>query len=139
MPEPDSPDDADRLAFGDDNIDILHRLHDAAARGELDGEVAYRQQRQLLWRARCGQVQSSMGVQFIQVRRCGSTISRSPSPIRLKQNTAQHQRQAGKQRDPPFAGNDEACALRHHDPPFGRWRSYPEADEGQAGGALRMA
>ena len=32
-------DDGDRLALGDADVDRLHRLHRAAARGELDGEV----------------------------------------------------------------------------------------------------
>src|ERR1700716_1764599 len=41
-----------------------------------------------------------------------------------------HQRQAGKQRDPPFAGDHEAGAFRDHDAPFGGRRPYPEPDEG---------
>src|SRR5882762_6106142 len=45
-----------------------------------------------------------------------------------------HQRQARKQRDPPFARHHEAGAFRDHDAPFGGWRPHPETDERQAGG-----
>src|ERR1700761_6124658 len=43
-----------------------------------------------------------------------------------------HQREAGKQRDPPFARHHEARAFRDHDAPFGGRRPHAEADEGQA-------
>ena len=45
-----------------------------------------------------------------QVRRCGSTMSRRPSPSRLKQNTASISAAPGKKRDPPLARDDEGCA-----------------------------
>src|SRR5215468_2246898 len=43
-----------------------------------------------------------------------------------------HQREAGKERDPPFARHHEACALGDHDAPFGRRRPHAKADEGEA-------
>ena len=39
-------DNGQRLAFGDGEIDMLDRAHGAAPRGELDGEVMHREQRQ---------------------------------------------------------------------------------------------
>ena len=36
LPEPNFADDAERLAFGDGDVDVLHRLHDAAPGGEFD-------------------------------------------------------------------------------------------------------
>ena len=45
MPEPDSPTMPTRLALGDGDVDVLHRAHDAAAGGELDGEVVDVEQR----------------------------------------------------------------------------------------------
>src|SRR5262249_38702784 len=69
-------DDADRLTLGDAHIDVLHRAHDAAPRREFDGEICNIEKR------------NRFGHQRTQVRRCGSTMSRSPSPSRLKQNTA---------------------------------------------------
>src|SRR4029077_1702379 len=68
-------DNTDGLALGDGEIDLLHRRDDAAAGLELDGEVADVEQR-------------DRGHRRPQVRRCGSTMSRNPSPSRLKQNTA---------------------------------------------------
>src|SRR5258707_931718 len=41
-----------------------------------------------------------------------------------------HQREAGKQRDPPFAGHHKAGTFRHHDAPFGGRRPHAESDEG---------
>src|SRR5262249_17909649 len=68
-------DDADRLALADAHVDVLHRAHDPAPRRELDGEVGDIEQRNGLGHG-------------IHVRRCGSTMSRRPSPSRLKQKTA---------------------------------------------------
>ena len=68
-------DDADGLALGDRDVDVLDRADNAAAGLELDGEVADVEQR-------------DRGHGVPQVRRCGSTMSRKPSPSRLKQNTA---------------------------------------------------
>src|SRR5713226_10482285 len=45
-----------------------------------------------------------------------------------------HQRGAGKECDPPFAGDHEGCAFRHHDSPFRRGRTHAEADEGEPRG-----
>src|SRR5437879_7047295 len=45
-----------------------------------------------------------------------------------------HQRQAGEQRDPPFARHHEAGAFGDHDAPFRGRRPDAETDEGQAGG-----
>src|ERR1700675_3779921 len=40
-----------------------------------------------------------------------------------------HQRQAGKERIPPFPRHHEGRALRDHDAPFRRWWPYAEPDE----------
>src|SRR6266508_6630363 len=40
-----------------------------------------------------------------------------------------HQRGAGKERDPPFARDHEASAFGHHDPPLGGRRPHAEPDE----------
>src|SRR5262249_22591186 len=40
-----------------------------------------------------------------------------------------HQRGAGKERNPPFARNHEGCALRDHDAPLGGRRAGPRGDE----------
>ena len=46
MPEPEFADDAQRLALGDGDVDMLHGADDAAPRGELDGQVADIEQRE---------------------------------------------------------------------------------------------
>ena len=115
-----------RLALGDGDVDVLHRAHDAAAGRELDGEVVDVEQRIVS--------RSTSLVGSSQVRRCGSTMSRRPSPSRLKQNTAIISASAGKERDPPFAGDHEGRALGDHDAPFRRRRAHAKADERQAGG-----
>src|SRR6202000_2100239 len=56
----------------DRNIDVLHGLHDSAPGMEFDREVFDVEQRK----------------RRHHVLRCGSTMSRNPSPRRLKQNTA---------------------------------------------------
>ena len=66
-------------------------------------------------------------------RRLGSMMSRSPSPSRLKQNTASISASAGEERHPPLAGDDEGRAFGDHDPPLRRRRPHAEADERQAG------
>src|SRR5262249_46839038 len=66
-------DDAYGLALGDREIDLLDGTHDATARDELNRQVLDVQQRER---------------SHAQVLRCGSTMSRRPSPSRLKQNTA---------------------------------------------------
>src|SRR6202789_4100089 len=40
----------------------------------------------------------------------------------IKAEHRDHQRPAGKESDPPLAGNDVGRALRHHDPPLRRRR-----------------
>src|SRR5262249_28234046 len=69
-------DDADCLAFRDAQLDMLHRAHDAAPGREFDGEIANVEQRH------------GFRHRPPHVRRCGSTMSRRPSPSKLKQNTA---------------------------------------------------
>ena len=91
-------DDADGLALGDGDVDVLDRAHDAAPRREFDGEIADVEQRA----ARV----------MVHVRRCGSTMSRRPSPRRLKQNTATISAAPGKNGDPPFARDHEGGAFR---------------------------
>ena len=61
-------------------------------------------------------------------------MSRSPSPSRLKQNTATISARPGEERDPPFAGHHEGRALRHHDAPLRGRRPHAKADERQARG-----
>src|SRR3954454_25329254 len=41
-----------------------------------------------------------------------------------------HQRKAGKQRDPPLTGDHEGGDFRGHDAPFRGRRPHPEPDEG---------
>src|SRR5260221_10674330 len=45
-----------------------------------------------------------------------------------------HQREAGKQCDPPFTGDHEGRAFGDHDAPFRGRRPDAETDEGQTGG-----
>src|SRR5713101_4770728 len=88
-------DDAERLAFGDSDVDVLHRLDDAAPGGEFHGEIVDVEQR---LRGH-GSALICLSMIFsenrfplfrimLYVLRCGSTMSRKPSPSRLKQNTA---------------------------------------------------
>src|SRR5262245_19343487 len=42
-----------------------------------------------------------------------------------------HQRRAGKERDPPFARHHEGGAFRDHDPPFRGRRPHAQPDERQ--------
>jgi hypothetical protein len=69
-------DDTERLALCERDIDLLDRANDAAAGRKLDGNV-------LDFEKRC-----VAHVPAPYVLRCGSTMSRRPSPKRLKQNTA---------------------------------------------------
>src|SRR5436305_1644296 len=77
-----------------------------------------------------------------EISRRGSApaIARSGAPPRIDdiaQSVAEqveaehrdHQRSAGKERDPPFARDHEGGAFRHHDPPFRRGRSHAKPDE----------
>ena len=45
LPDPEFADNAERLALGDGDVDVLHRAHDAAPGGELDGEILHPEQR----------------------------------------------------------------------------------------------
>src|SRR5579863_9999127 len=75
----------------------------------------------------------------------GNALIGSSSPLRIDQiaqavaeqveaEHCDHQRAAGKERDPPLAGNDVGGALRHHDPPLRRRRLDAESNERKAGG-----
>ena len=84
-------DDTNRLALADTHVDVLHRAHHAAPGAELDGEVRDIEQRHGL---------------------CHSASSRAPlridnvaQPIseQVEAEDGDHQRGAGKQRNPPFA------------------------------------
>ena len=81
-----------------------------------------------------GSRHSQLACPWPHVRRCGSTMSRRPSPSRLKVNTASISASAGEQRQPPLAGNDVVGAFRDHDAPFRRRRAHAETDEREAGG-----
>src|ERR1700761_2211519 len=72
----------------------------------------------------------------------GSAVILSGPPLRIDQvaqavaeqveaEHRDHQRRAGKERDPPLSGNDVGGALRHHDPPLRRWRLDAKSDERQ--------
>ena len=67
-------DDADGLAFVDSEVHLAHRRDCAVARGEFDCQIGHIEERLLRAHA--------------QVLRWGSTMSRRPSPSRLKVNTA---------------------------------------------------
>src|SRR5207247_6985662 len=69
---------------GDGEVAVLNRPHDARAGGELDGKVFDVEQRNGFVHGRP------------HVRRWGSTMSRNPSPSRLKQNTATINAASGK-------------------------------------------
>ena len=111
-------DQRDGLALGDGEADIVQRAHDAAS------GCGIRPTEPSTIERRCG----------VHVRLRGSTMSRKPSPRRLKQNTAIISASAGKERDPPFAGDDIGGAFGDHDAPFRRRRPHAEPDERQARG-----
>ena len=61
-------------------------------------------------------------------------MSRTPSPKQIEAEHRDHQGDAGKERDPPFARHDEGGAFGDHDSPFGGRRSHAEPDERQTRG-----
>src|ERR1700719_3676768 len=53
-----------------------------------------------------------------------------PVAEQIEAEHREHQRGAGKERDPPLARDDVAGAFRHHDAPLGGRRLDAEPDEG---------
>ena len=126
MPEPQFADDAENLAVAHGQIDALDRAHHPR-------RVANSTVRSCT--SSSGRSTGRVHVRRTHVRRLGSTMSRSPSPRRLKQNTAAMSVQAGEQRDPPLAGQMiPAAPSATMIPHSRRGRPDAESDERQSGG-----
>ena len=64
-------------------------------------------------------------------RICGSSVSRSPSPSRLKRDDGEGDAQPRRKRDPRIGG-DQRLPVGDDVAPGRRWRLHAEAEEGQA-------
>ena len=102
-------DDADGLALGDADVDVLDRAHDAAPGRELDGEVLT---------SSSGTAVSVIAASFMVTSPLRIDDVAQAVAEQVEAEHRDHQRGAGEERDPPFARDHEGRAFGHHDPPF---------------------